>query len=141
RRYAVGFRRAGAGQLRTIGGCLGGDGQLADCATAPAWRFDGGALRSGDSCLAVAADGTLAVGSCPGGPERRVFVDDEGHVWSGQPPAPAEVGDYAHLYCLAPGGAVACGADFAPAWQFVPATIATPRAVLGLTATGRALRI
>jgi LmbE family N-acetylglucosaminyl deacetylase len=143
RRYAVGFLRRAAGVLHSGASCLGAGGQIADCATAPAWRIDAaGELRDGDACLTVADDGSLSTTTCAGGPSRRFFVDDEGHIWSALPAAPDQVADYDHATCLSPSATVvACGADFAPAWDFVPEVVATPRATLGLTATGRALRI
>jgi LmbE family N-acetylglucosaminyl deacetylase len=135
RRYAVGFRRAAAGLVRGASGCLQLDGTTGDCASAPAWRLDAyGELRAGDACL-LASGGT---GQCTGGPDRRWFVDDEGHVWSALPPDPASVADYDHLACL---GAAICGADGAPTWDFVPAIRSTTRSALALTSTGRALRI
>jgi LmbE family N-acetylglucosaminyl deacetylase len=135
RRYAVGFRRSVAGVVHGAGGCLLLDGTTGDCASAPVWRLDAyGELRAGDACL-LASGGT---GTCTGGPDRRWFVDDEGHVWSALPPDAASVADYDHLACL---GAPICGADSAPTWDFAPAIRSTARSALALSSTGRALRI
>ena len=149
RRYAVGFVRGARGKLRSGGQCLALDGNgaavMADCASAPVWTIDaGGELRS-DAKTCLDADGLVA-DACAGGEQRRWFVDDEGRIWSGVAPAPAANMDYAHLACLAPDGAggvgaVLCGIDLAPAWQFVPALVTTDRSAAALTASGRALRI
>ncbi|HEX5058990.1 MAG TPA: PIG-L family deacetylase, partial [Kofleriaceae bacterium] len=147
RRYAVGFRNAAAGRLRIDTRCLGNDLTLADCATAPSWRFDPyGELRTSDGrCLAVDASGNLSLDACLGGPRRRVFLDDEGHIWSGVPPVPTTNMDYAHLSCLTPTDTgprmQLCGLDAAPAWEVVPRTVATPRADIGFSATGRDVRL
>jgi len=136
RRYAVGFRRRAAGALRTDSGCIGSAGEMRDCTGAPVWQLDDfGELRSGEQCLAASDDGSIAAAPCAGGPERHWFVDDEGHIWSGLPPN-AEPG--ARLRCLAPAGAVTCGRDFAPTWEFVPPVV-TSHVTFG--ASGRAVRI
>lgn len=148
RRYATGFRRTGAGRLRTGTQCLTNELALGACETAPAWHIDrGGELRTDDNrCLTVAPTGDLSLADCLGGPERRFFADDEGHLWSGVPPAPEDGMDYRHLWCLAPteaGGihAELCGADHEPLWDLVPRTTATARADLGFSATGREVRL
>jgi hypothetical protein len=84
-------------------------------------------------------------GICLGGVERRFFVDDEGHIWSGMPPAPQPEMSYAHLWCLVPrDGAIRaelCGADRAPTWELAPTATELTRTELGLTATGREVRL
>jgi LmbE family N-acetylglucosaminyl deacetylase len=147
RRYAIGFRSHAAGRLRHAGQCLDANLALADCATAPSWRLDSaGELRTDDGrCMIVQPTGELTLGACLGGIERRMFVDDEGHIWSGQPPAPEADMDYAHLWCLTPTATSArmqlCGRDLAPAWELVPRTTITPRADLAIAATGRNVRL
>ncbi|MGE5182419.1 MAG: FG-GAP-like repeat-containing protein [Acidobacteriota bacterium] len=155
RRYAVGFVRAARGLVRGNGGCLGfaagattGVAAVVDCSGAPVWNLDaGGELHDDhDRCLVVADGGAIVAGACTGGADHRVFADDEGHLWTGVPPAPAAGMEYAHLACLAPAdngsvSAVLCGADLAPTWRFVPAVVVTDRGGTGLTASGRALRI
>lgn len=143
RRYAIGFRRTGGGRLRSGNDCVALDGSLTSCDAAPSWMLDSaGELRSGMLCL-VASDSGVTSGPCIGGRERRFFVDDEGHVWSGLPPQ--TVADYAHLGCLATdaGRAVVqlCGQDHAPVWELAPMTVTTPRSTLGLTSTGRNVRL
>jgi LmbE family N-acetylglucosaminyl deacetylase len=148
RRYAVGFRPAVAGRLRTDTRCLSADLTLGDCETAPSWRVGhDGELRSvDDRCVDVGPSGDVSLTNCAGGSERRFFVDDEGHLWSGLPPAPTSNMDYAHLWCLAPtdiGGVAAqlCGRDSAPTWEFAPPTVSTSRAALGFAASGRDVRL
>jgi hypothetical protein len=143
RRYAVGFRPTAHGALRSGDACLTATGTLGDCATAPAWTLDAdGELRSGDTCVEVASDGSVDLGECRGGPSRRWFVDDEGHVWSALPPDLAANLYFAHVRCLAPTArADVCGADSAPTWSFAPPFVATSRAGSPITATGRAVRL
>lgn len=146
RRYAVGFRRFAAGRLRNGTSCLQTDASLGPCETAPSWKLDdAGQLRSDNTCLDIDTSGAVTAGLCLGGPARRFFLDDEGHLWSGVPPAPAVDMDYAHLSCLAATATRAtlqlCGADRAPAWEFAPITTATTRGTLGITATGRDVRL
>lgn len=146
RRYAVGFRRSGGGRLRSGSDCVALDGSLVTCDTAPSWVIDtAGELRSGALCLVVGDGGTVTSGPCLGGRERRFFVDDEGHIWSGLPPAPQADMDYAHLSCLAKAsGRVTtqlCGVDRAPAWELAPAMVTTARSSLGLASTGRNVRL
>ena len=150
RRYAVGFRRAARGRLEGGGGCLiqapAGAVALGDCGAAPSWRLDDpGDLRLGDRCLAADPGGGLRMTACDGGVDHRWFFDDEGHLWSGLPPAPAGDMRYAHLLCLAAGESgprvALCGAPGAPVWSFAPAVAVTARAELGLSATGRAVQI
>jgi hypothetical protein len=144
RRYAIGFRRSGGGRLRSGNDCVGLDASLVSCDVAPSWVIDSaGELRSGNVCLTVGD--SVTTGPCLGGRERRFFVDDEGHIWSGLPAAPQPDMDYAHLLCLATGGGRVttqlCGRDRAPIWELAPETVTTPRAELGLTSTGRNVRL
>jgi LmbE family N-acetylglucosaminyl deacetylase len=146
RRYASGFRRFAAGRLRSGAECLELDGSLGACETAPSWKLDdAGELRNLDTCVDVDASGGVTTGLCLGGPSRRFFVDDEGHLFSGLPPAPAADMEYAHLSCLGTSDSRAvlqlCGADRAPTWEFAPPTIATTRGDLGITASGREVRV
>jgi len=70
-------------------------------------------------------------------------LDEEGHIWTADPPATATALD--HLECLAPIDGVPtpmlCGGDGAPVWEILPATVTTTRAALGLAQTGRAARL
>jgi LmbE family N-acetylglucosaminyl deacetylase len=150
RRYAQGFRRSVAGVMRSAGQCLAianGAVTLGDCTTAPSWQLDReGELTDGTShCLTAAASGEVAYGACGAGTAQRFFVDDEGHVWSAILPTGQPNMELAHLACLTPASgtvrAALCGQASAPTWQFVPAAVATPRAALGLAATGRAMQI
>ncbi len=150
RRYAIGFRRGATGQLATGGMCASAtqDGGIlmGDCATAPVWTFvPGGALQVDTRCLEALPTGELIAGTCHGGPEQNFRLDDEGHIWVGIPPYPQTGMDYAHLDCLGTGGghahAVLCGQDGAPTWSISPIAHATPRAGLGVAATGRSVRI
>ncbi|HEY5923996.1 MAG TPA: FG-GAP-like repeat-containing protein [Kofleriaceae bacterium] len=148
RRYAVGIRRAADGRLRAATTrCLNAELALVDCAIAPSWHLDSaGELRADDGrCLAIQPTGELAMTTCLGGVERRVFIDDEGHIWAGIPPAPEANLAYAHLWCLTPIGSTArmqlCGRDRAPTWDIVPRTVTTPRADLAFATTGREVRL
>lgn len=149
RRYAVGFRSRAAGQLRAGDACLveGAGGALAfgDCTTAPRWELEAGVLRDDAGCVTADATGALAIAACTGAVAQRWFLDDEGHLWSGLPPPAMRVTPLAHLSCLAPGSdgpeLAVCGVGNAPTWSFTPTPVVTPRASLGLIATGRAVRI
>jgi LmbE family N-acetylglucosaminyl deacetylase len=148
RRYAVGFRSTAAGRLRLETQCLTNELRFADCNTAPTWHLDDyGQLRSDDDrCLTIDPSGTAALASCLGGSERRFHYDDEGRLWSAVPPTTAGIALYSHLWCLTTDGtgsvrAQVCGAPAAAAWDFMPRTTATRRIDLGLTATGREVRL
>ncbi len=147
RRYAIGFRARAAGRLRSGDTCLTTDLALGDCATAPSFHLDSGSelVTEDGRCVLVQPTGDIALADCLGGAERRVFVDDEGHIWSGMPPAPAANMDLAHLWCLTPTTAGArmqlCGAGRDATWDFIPRTTTTPRIDLALAATGRDVRI
>ncbi len=135
RRYALGFRRSAGGRLRLNNECLTTDLSLASCDTAPVWTLDGaGELRTGDTCITV--DGpALSLQRCLGGVERRWFVDDDGHIMSAA----------GELRCLTPRTGTlqleACGPSNDPRWEIVPLAETTARAALGITATGREVRL
>ncbi|HEY1816650.1 MAG TPA: FG-GAP-like repeat-containing protein [Kofleriaceae bacterium] len=149
RRYAFGFRSAGAGVLQSGDTCVYAGGTLGECADAPVWTIDAqGELASPAGCLTAVADGSLAATECDGDPDQRWFVDDEGHVWSAVPPAPQQDMEFAHLNCLTPSGDGAtartalCGdSDRAPAWRIVPRLALTSHATTAIAATGRAVRL
>ncbi|MFT3694326.1 MAG: FG-GAP-like repeat-containing protein [Kofleriaceae bacterium] len=138
RRYAIGFRHHASGRLQTDGGCVDGSLAITDCATAPTWTFDDGALELAGQCLQITATGDAMLGACT----NPLFVDDEGHIWSTRQPAPDPDMAYAHLWCLAPtesGGVHArlCGRDQgAPTWTFVPRTVTSSRSALALPVNG-----
>ena len=109
RRYAIGVRRIVDGKLRLDGRCLGTAGASAvfvECAAAPGWHLDvhGNLMSDGGLCLHVRPGGELAAeptcDDAGGGAMTRFFFDDEGHLWSGAPPAPAADMSLAHLDCL-----------------------------------------
>jgi LmbE family N-acetylglucosaminyl deacetylase len=153
RRYAVGMRRRGEGQLRQGDGCVaapraGDSPAIVDCAAAPSWQLDDtGALRSSDGpCLSVHSTGEITAQPCGAlGAGGRFFLDDEGHLWSGVVPPPRLTMEHAELYCVGPAGgrprASLCGAGFAPSWELARPTTATPRTTATITRTGRAVRI
>ena len=154
RHYAIGIRRGAAGLLRSSDGCLavtrdGSSAAIVDCADAPTWQLDDAdRLRSSTGpCLAVDSLGEMSAGTCDGlGARGRFLLDDEGHLWSGVVPPPlAKKMDLAHLYCVGEVGgrphADLCGDGNAPTWELARRTTATPRAAVGLTSTGRAVRL
>jgi LmbE family N-acetylglucosaminyl deacetylase len=147
RRYAIGFRPVAAGRLRGGTQCLTTELAFTDCNSAPSWRLDrAGQLRSADGrCLRVEPSGDVTLTACLGGPAQRFFLDDEGHIWSGVPPAPEANMDYAHLWCLTPSAtgvrAQLCGAERAPTWELAPRTVSTARTDLALGSTGRDVRL
>jgi LmbE family N-acetylglucosaminyl deacetylase len=153
RRYAVGMRWRGDGQLRQGDGCIaapraGDAAAIVDCAGAPSWQLDDtGALRSSDGlCLTVRATGDVIAQPCGAlGPGGRFFLDDEGHLWSGLVPPPRATPEHAALYCVGQAAgrprADMCGAGGAPRWELVRPTTATPRTTTTITRTGRAVRI
>lgn len=158
RRYAVGFRSAARGRLQVGKHCLNADDtapvSLGNCgvgavdAAAPGpstWTLQAGQLQTSSGCLAVRPNGELQVDACTSQPSQRFFADDEGHLWSGVPPAPETDMYFNHLWCLSPtdagARAVLCGKANAPIWSFAPAWITTPRSQLQLGATGRAVRL
>ncbi|HEY0988656.1 MAG TPA: PIG-L family deacetylase [Kofleriaceae bacterium] len=155
RHYAIGVRRVVDGKLRLDGRCLdaaaGAPVRLVDCASAPAWHLDvhGNLMTDAGLCLHVGPDGELTAGATcddpEGGARTRFFYDDEGHLWSGAPPAAADDMSFAHLDCMISDGGqprtALCGADRAPRWEFGRATTATARATTTITRTGRAVRM
>jgi LmbE family N-acetylglucosaminyl deacetylase len=152
RRYAVAMRRSGAGLLRLGDQCMtaesAGSMTLVDCATAPKWTFTPShALQSGDRCVQILPTGELVAGHCGDGAAHAFFLDDDGHLWLGTPPPPADNMDYAHLLCvIAAGGrprGTLCGDQHAaaPVWELVNPPVTTTRASLGLVHDGRAVRL
>ena len=152
RHYAIGMRPTASGQLRSGDGCVaatsgGANPVLVDCSTAPIWRLDeSGALAASGRCLEVNLFGEIVAGACaPGDPGGRFFLDDEGHLWSGVVPPPRADMKLSHLYCVGQAGgrprAGLCGGDTAPTWQLVRQMTATPRSAVGISRTGRAVRL
>jgi LmbE family N-acetylglucosaminyl deacetylase len=147
RRYAIGTRAGVRGRLALGDRCavVGADGGVAlgDCAGAPSFTIDpGGNLRAGDRCVVVAPDGELGTGACAAAADRDFLLDDEGHLWSGVPPAPVDGMRYDHGRCLADVGdriaAVLCGAARDPRWTILAPTTTGPRPLAG---GGRAVRL
>ncbi len=128
RRYAMSFRR-GSGQLRLgIGAtCMeplpSGLVGLVGCPSNVDWRLDAdGTLHVGDECIEViATTGELVVvSSCAPRPNRRFFLDDEGHLWSGARPP---IGPGGAMYCVSVGSdpqASRCGSDTSTLWELSP---------------------
>lgn len=146
RRYAIGFRPRAGGRLRANNQCISDNLALVTCPAAPIWTLDrAGELRAHDDCLTVEPSGELAMQPCVGGTARRFFVDDEGHILSGMPPARDGEPATGPLWCLASAAGRAalqpCGSGPAPTWELVPDTVETDRETLGITATGREVRL
>jgi LmbE family N-acetylglucosaminyl deacetylase len=130
RSYPIAMHTA-AGLLRTEAGCVtvtvaGANAAIGDCATAPSWTLDAhGQLRATDLCLRALITGEIVATPCTDdGVGGRFFFDDEGHLWSGLVPAPADNMAFAHLGCLINAGGrprvALCGATRAPTWQLTP---------------------
>jgi len=144
RRYAVGTRRTAAGVLRLDGKCatVSGDGPVSFGACTH-WELTvDGQLRSEGRCLGALPGGELvATPECSPDPERRFFLDDEGHLWLGTPPDSALA--RSHLLCVgADGGllrASLCGDGNAPRWDLSEVPTQTPRPIPALP--GRAVRL
>jgi LmbE family N-acetylglucosaminyl deacetylase len=131
RSYPIAMRTA-AGLLRTEAGCVtvtvaGANAAIGDCATAPSWTLDAhGRLRaSAGLCLRALFTGEIVTTPCADdGIGGRFFFDDEGHLWSGIVPAPADNLALAHLDCMVNAGGrprvALCGAARAPTWQLTP---------------------
>jgi LmbE family N-acetylglucosaminyl deacetylase len=152
RRYAVGFRRVAGGQLRSGNQCLNEALAMVSCSVAPIWKLDTASeLRARDLCLSIGDDGALSMETCTGGPARHFIVDDEGHVFAGIAPPVSPAASNGALWCLvppAPGSPPAAGATLArcatpdaPTWELVPVPVETTRATLGITSTGREVRL
>lgn len=147
RRYAVAMRPAARGVLRAGRACLapGADHGLGmtACTDAPSWELAAdGTLRTGERCAEATPAGDLRLTTaCSPAPARRFFLDDEGHLFVGIPPASAA--DYAHTSCVVPTGdrarVATCGAEHAPTWELAPIARAVPRPVPALP--GRAIRL
>jgi hypothetical protein len=136
RRYAIGFRRAAGGKLRIANECLQSDLSMTACTNAPVWQLDNaGELRAGDTCLAVGPGGALTTDRCLGGGDLRWFIDDDGHIISAA----------GELRCLTPRDGAAqlepCSPAGNPQWELMPEPRSTPRTTLGITATGRDVRL
>jgi LmbE family N-acetylglucosaminyl deacetylase len=150
RRYAVGTRAVASGQLRNSGMCASAnsDGSLAltDCATAEHWLLAAdGTLHVGQRCVQTLPTGELVAGDdCAPVARQRFVLDDEGHIWLGNPPLPEPDMATAHLWCLDVAGgrprAALCGKDHAPLWELSEAPTSTAKPA-GITRTGRALRL
>jgi hypothetical protein len=142
------------GRLRSPSGCalVGDDGtlSLANCRSASVFHFDrGGAIRlrqpSGDRCLQLDADGTLAATTCALMPAQRFALDEDGHLFGGVAPAPAMVSELDHDLCVGIDGTavhgVVCGPDRDERWELLRPQATTQHASIGITQTGRAVRI
>jgi len=143
RRYAIAIARRAIGRIAIGGTCLHANGALGECDDAPIWRFDrDGLVRTESQCLRVAASGVSA-GSCAGA--TRFALDEEGHIWIAAAPHPRENMAREHLDCLASehGRATThlCGGDAVPAWDVLAPLTTTPRKMLGLTSSGRDVRL
>jgi hypothetical protein len=131
RHYPVAMR-TGAGLLRQDASCVtvtteGANGSMVDCAAAPTWTLDAhGRLRASTGlCLRAILTGEIIATACgDDGPGGRFFLDADGHLWSGEPPAPADDMRFAHLDCLVVAGgrprAALCGQPRAPVWTLAP---------------------
>jgi LmbE family N-acetylglucosaminyl deacetylase len=149
RRYAVGFRRGAGGRLRSGTQCVNEALALVSCSVAPIWTLDSASeLRPRELCLSVDDTASLSMQTCTGGPARRFVIDDEGHLFAGiAPPLSPDATDGA-LWCLAPpppGSSTVilarCATPDAPTWELVPEPAETTRAILGITNTGREVRL
>jgi len=67
-----------------------------------------------------------------------VMLDEEGHIWSGTPPASVTALDHLDCVAMSDGTLALCGGDGsgAPVWEVLPETVATPRSALGLASSG-----
>ncbi len=147
RRYAVGTSRRAIGALMLGGASLdasNGGVAMASGAGATIWQLAAdGRLRTGDRCLAAAADGSLSLTDCAAATP--IALDDEGHLWIASAPAPQPAMDLEHLACMAVDAGVPhaalCGAPSAPSWTILPAIASTARATLGFATTGRAVQL
>ncbi len=150
RRYAVGTRRRASGVLRLGDVCAGlapdGMPQLGACSPRSLrWELGtDGVLRANGRCLDALPSGEMITSAtCAADPSRRFFLDDEGHLWLGMPPAAEDGMDYAHLWCLGAAGgrphAGLCGQGDAPRWELseMPTQVARPMPSL----PGRAVRL
>ncbi|MEO8705610.1 MAG: FG-GAP-like repeat-containing protein [Kofleriaceae bacterium] len=156
RRYAVGIRRAVAGVLRAADGtCLVVDARdalaLGECAAATRVELatDGTLRLATARCLEVQGRHVIASSDCTPVPGRRVFLDDEGHLWLGAPPPPEPAMAVRHALCLDKSGegrtrsgaegaaesidnqlvVALCGAGHAPVWELVHELSRRPRPV------------
>lgn len=151
RRYAVGTRPLARGLLRTGDTCVAvstdGAPTSAPCSpTSTRWELTGdGVLRAATGrCLGLLASGEgFTSTTCTPDPQRRFFLDDEGHLWSGLPPLAEADMTYAHLWCLVLAGgrphSALCGAPLTVTWQLAEEPTTTPRPIPALP--GRAVRL
>lgn len=150
RRYAVATRPGARGLLRTGDVCAGisTDGAPTSAACGPSstrWELTrDGVLTANGRCLGTLPTGeTFTSTTCAPDPQRRFFLDDEGHIWFGQPPLAEADMDYAHLWCLVLAGgrprAALCGEGQTVAWQLSDEPTTAPRPIPALP--GRAVRL
>jgi LmbE family N-acetylglucosaminyl deacetylase len=135
RRYAMSFRR-GSGQLRLgIGAtCMEPETtgllDLVGCPSSVEWRLDGdGTLHAGDECIEVVetTGELIVVSSCAPQRNRRFFLDDEGHLWSGARPP---IGPGGAMSCISVGTdpqATRCGSSSSALWELSPLPTQTAR--------------
>ena len=147
RRYAIGFRSHARGQLssQSTSKCLdaNSDGSMLEvaCATAPEWTLSAdGTLHLAQRCLQTLPTGELVVGDCAAASAFR--LDDEGALWAGLAPVPANDMEYDHATCVSDIGAgrprvVLCGSRNVARWSFVP--VPWPDTALLLARSGRAV--
>jgi LmbE family N-acetylglucosaminyl deacetylase len=150
RHYAIAMRQPPmSGLLQTAGGCVTVDGSavtLGDCARGTTLSFEShGMIRAGARCLRLARRGRLVAVPCRGGAEEYFLLDDEGHLWTGVPPAPGPAMDTNHTMCLIgdAGGvrAAVCGQSSAPQWVLGGSPAVSLRSQLGITAHGRSVQL
>jgi LmbE family N-acetylglucosaminyl deacetylase len=150
-RYAIGSRSLPLrGRLSYGTQCVtiatGGRVILADCSRATTFAFErGGHIRVGDRCLVAQPTGELTADTCGGSAGRRFLLDDEGHLWAGLVAPPAPNMDYMHTMCVVAEGrrleVQPCGADRDVRWNLMRTPVSTLRATLGISRTGRAVRV
>lgn len=150
RRYAVATRPTARGMLRTGGICAGisTDGAPTSAPCSPAstrWELTrDGVLRANGRCVGLLPTGEgFTSTSCAPDPQRRFFLDDDGHLWSGMTPLPEDDMSYAHLWCIVLAGgrprAALCGADQSVRWELSEEPTTTARPVPALP--GRAVQL
>jgi hypothetical protein len=151
RRYAIAQRETPlSGILATSSGCItvGDNDQLSigECASAATIEFrDGGRVAIGGRCLQVERDNSIVLGSCELAPNRAFLFDDEGHIWSGVPPAPQAGMDAMHTLCIVDDTdqlrVALCGAYRDVKWSLLGRRVVTPHPSEAATMSGRAIRL